>query len=184
MRAILLLLAAAPLALADKPILECRFGKIPKPVIEVKTVKPDPAQEKCLAVTIYGEARGESDNGKIAVAWTAMNRATKKTVKSVCKVVLAPKQYSIFNNNPALRMAAMSLNVEPRQKNVIDVASWHRSLELARGVFRKEIGDPTAGATHYLAPVVMKSKGYTIPAWARKFTFKGKIDNQLFYKEI
>ena len=181
MRAILLLLAVVPLALADKPILECRFGKIPKSVIEIKTVKPDPTQEKCLAVTIYGEARGESDNGKIAVAWTAMNRATKK---SICKVVLAPKQFSIFNNNPALRMAAMSLNVEPRQKNVIDVASWQRAVSIARAVYRKEISDPTLGATHYLAPVVMKAKGYIIPKWARKFIFKGKIDNQLFYKEI
>lgn len=179
MRAILLLLAAVPLTLVDTPVILCQFGNIPKPVSHV--AKSDPVQEKCLATMVYGEARGETDNGKIAVAWTAMNRASKKTV---CKVVLAPKQYSIFNNNPALRMAAMSLNVEPKQKNVIDSASWQRSLELARAVYRKEISDPTAGSTHYLAPTLMKAKGYTIPQWARKFTFMGKIDNQMFYKEI
>lgn len=178
MRAILLLLLAVPLVITEQAVIHVRHGT---PVPPKVVVVPDPVQEKCLATMVYGEARGETDNGKIAVAWTAMNRASKKTV---CKVVLAPKQYSIFNDNPTLRMAAMSLNVEPKQKNVVDSASWQRAVSIARAVYRKEISDPTEGATHYLAPVVMKTKGYTIPQWARKFTFKGQIDNQLFYKEI
>lgn len=138
-------------------------------------------QEKCLAVMVYGEARGESKNGMTAVAYTAMNRAAKKTL---CQVVLAPKQYSIFNNNPALRATAMSLHVEPEQKNPIDQKSWQASVEVAQKVIKQEVSDPTNGSTHYLAPKVMASKGYKYPRWAKEFELVAVVDNHKFYKPV
>lgn len=137
-------------------------------------------QAKCLATMVYGEARGESGKGKVAVAYTAMNRAGKKTV---CGVVLAPKQYSIFNDNPALKAAAMSLHLEPRQKNPIDKNSWTQSTEIAELVIRKQITDPTKGATHYLADKVMKIKGYKYPRWSREYQLVAIVDNHKFYKQ-
>lgn len=140
----------------------------------------DTAAEKCLATMIYGEARGETIEGMVAVAYTALNRAAKKTV---CGVVLAPKQYSIFNNNPALKAAALSLDIEPKQKNVIDSASWKRAMNVAEVVLNKALPDPTAGSTHYLAPIVMKAKGYTYPRWSREYKLVAIIDNHRFYKK-
>ena len=140
----------------------------------------DMKQAKCLATMIYGEARGESQTGKVAVAFTALNRAGKTTV---CKVVLAPKQYSIFNDNPSLKAAALSMNLEPRQKNIIDKAGWVQSTEVAELVIRKEIIDPTKGATHYLADKVMKLKGYQYPRWSREYQMVAVIDNHKFYKQ-
>lgn len=136
-------------------------------------------QEKCLAVMVYGEARGESNEGMTAVAYTALNRAAKKTL---CQVVLAPKQYSIFNNNPALRTAALSLHVEPAQKNEIDQKSWQKSVEVAAAVMRRKLPDPTAGATHYLAPKLMAIKGYRFPKWSREYKMVAMVDNHKFYK--
>ena len=138
-------------------------------------------QQKCLAVMIYGEARGESIKGKIAVAYTAANRAIKKPV---CKVVLAPKQYSIFNDNDALKSAAMSAHLEPTQKNSIDQKSWEESLSVAHAVMSKTVKDPTNGASHYLAPSLMKKLNYKYPKWSKVFKVTAVIDNHKFFKPI
>ena len=136
-------------------------------------------ETKCLATMVYGEARGEKETGMVAVAYSAMNRAKDKTV---CDVVLAPKQYSIFNNNPALRMAAMGADA-PKQKNITDNAGWEAAKKVAAAVIRGEVPDPTAGATHYVAPVVMAKKRYIYPRWTREFTQVAVIDNHVFYKQ-
>ncbi len=138
-------------------------------------VKVDPAQSKCLAVTIYGEARGESEQGQVAVAYTVKNRAVKKTL---CQVALAHKQYSIFNDNPELRMAALSPNLEPRQKNIIDKQSWEKAVLVADSVMLGMVQDPTMGATHYVAYKSLKH----IPRWTKKLKTVAKIDNHTFFK--
>lgn len=147
--------------------------------VSIIDAKKADKEVKCLATMIYGEARGEPEHGMVAVAWTAMNRATKKPV---CDVVLAPKQYSVFNDNPALRMAAMSLKVEPRQKNVIDQAGWQQSMRVARAVYQRTIADPTQGATHYVADKLMREKGYVYPQWTRQYTQVAIIENHRFFK--
>lgn len=139
----------------------------------------DVASEKCLATAIYGEAQGEPAIGKVAVAYTVLNRAVKKPV---CAVVLAPKQYSIFNNNPALRAAAMDLNLDPKQRNIVETWAWQESVKIAQMVMRKEIPDPTFGSTHYLAPNLMKRLKYKFPKWSRQYEVTVVINNHTFYK--
>lgn len=136
-------------------------------------------QEKCLATMIYGEARGEPYEGQVAVAYTAVNRARNR---SVCDVVLAPKQYSIFNDNPSLRAAAMNLDVEPNHKNYVDQQAWPKVVEVARAVFRKKVEDPTYGSTHYLAPVAMEILGYKYPRWAEEYRHVVTIHGHKFFK--
>lgn len=139
----------------------------------------DPKERKCLATMIYGEARGESQRGMAAVAWTAKNRAKNKTI---CEVVLAPMQYSVFNDNPSLRKAAMSLDVVPKQKNVIDEKSWQVALKVAEEVLTGKIKDPTKGSTHYLAPALMQQNGWEYPQWAKQYKLVAIIDNHKFFK--
>jgi len=150
-------------------------------ILPVKQEKIDLKQEKCLATMIYGEARGEAELGQIAVAYSAVNRATKKTI---CQVVLAPKQYSIFNNNPSLKMAALSLHIEPKQKNKIDTESWKRATKVARNVLTNKVSDPTDGATHYISPMAMNYLGYKYPKWSYVYTRVAVIDNHVFYKKL
>lgn len=139
----------------------------------------DRAQLDCLATMIYGEARGESRQGQVAVAYTAMNRAVKK---SICDVVLAPKQYSVFNNNPGLRAAAMSHQLEPDQKNLVDRSSWNLAQAVAYDVYTRKVADPTDGATFYVADRVMKAKGYRYPKWTRQYKVVAVIENHRFFK--
>lgn len=179
MRYFALLLALAPATMHHHNLPEW-----PKPIgsIEVDVeadVKVSADQVKCLATMVYGEARGESFTGKVAVAYTALNRATTKTL---CQVVLAPKQYSIFNNNPALKIAATSLHIEPKQKNNIDEDSWEESKRVAHLVAKRLIKDPTQGATHYFAPKLMAIKKYKYPKWISQYTLVAVIDQHRFYK--
>lgn len=139
----------------------------------------DPVEKKCLATMIYGEARGEPTQGQIAVAYTAMNRAHSKTV---CDVVLAPYQYSVFNGNSKLKQVAISLDLEPNFRNDQDQHSWKLALEIAKKVLNRGVPDPTQGATHYLAPRLMASSGYRYPRWSRQYTLVVVIDNHRFYR--
>ncbi len=175
---IALSLAFIPLMLASEPDVP-HLGNCYKPK-GFTIPKIDQKELKCLATMVYGEARGEPDEGMLAVAYTAKNRAVKS---SVCKVVLAPYQYSVFNDNPALRMAAMSLKVEPKQHNIIDKDGWNRSREAALIALENSIPDPTNGGTHYLAPIAMKALGYGTPNWAISYQKVAVIKNHVFFKE-
>jgi len=142
-------------------------------------VPVDPKQVKCLAITVFGEARGEPRLGKVAVAYTAVNRAKTATI---CKVVLAPMQYSVFNNNPSLRAAALSKTMEPHTINSIDKENWNESVKIARDVLSKRIPDPTNGGTHFFSAKVMAIKNYTYPRWIKKFKLVAVIGDHQFFK--
>ena len=170
----LLLLALVPTTLGLGQPMMCF-----KPHHTPKVVKVDMKQIKCLATAIYGEARSEPERGQVAVAYTALNRAVKKTL---CQVVLQPKQYSVFNNNATLRNIAISPSKTPNQKNEIDKQSWQMALQVAHKVAHRAVPDPTGGATFYLADKVMKAKGYKYPVWSKQFEVMAIIDNHKFYK--
>ena len=142
--------------------------------------RPNTAQEKCLAVTIYGEARSEPMQGQIAVAYTILNRAAKH--RTLCDVALAPMQYSVFNNNPKLRAIAVSLHLIPSDANIINQRSWAQAVQVAQMVARKAVQDPTNGATHYVADRLMHTKHYHYPKWTKQYTLVKVIENHKFYK--
>ena len=173
MRYLLLTLAFVPAAVQIGTPMICYMD----PSIESAV---DSQEEKCLATMVYGEARGEPEKGQIAVAHTAMNRSSKKTI---CEIVLAPKQYSIFNNNPELRKVAQSLVLEPRQKNIIDSAGWAQAQRVAKLVLQGKTVDFSNGATHYIADRVMKIKGYKYPKWSRKYTQVAMIGDHRFFRD-
>lgn len=152
------------------------FGE---PTIVSVGVQPDTSQIKCLATMVYGEARGEPELGQVAVAYTAINRATNSTV---CDVVLAPKQYSVFNDNPALVAVAKNPRIDLKHAGQVDVESWKLAIKVARLVIRKKVQDPTQGSTHYLAPAAMDALGYEYPRWSKEYMMTAVIFNHQFYK--
>ncbi len=115
------------------------------------------AEQTCLALNIYHEARGEAPSGQMAVAMVTMNRlANPKYPKSVCGVVYQTKQFSWTGDKildvpkdlqawgSAKRLAAFVYEKYPR---------FHRQT---RGAI-----DITRGAVHYYAPK------YANPQWAQ-----------------
>lgn len=97
--------------------------------------------DEVAARTLWGECRGESDLGKLAVAWVIRNRVKSgrwgSTPAAVC---LANLQFSAWNAN------------DPNRRKMLELDE--NDLDLARCRFAwasSETGDdPTHGAMHYL----------------------------------
>ncbi len=124
-----------------------------------------------LARTIWGEARGESTDGKKAVASVILNRLKKpdrfgSTIEGVCQ---KPFQFSCWNDNdPNL----------PKLK-VVDSSEAHfaECLSIAKEAVEGSLIDSTLGADHYHTTGVS-------PAWAQGKTSCKKIGDHLFYNNI
>lgn len=125
-----------------------------------------------LARTIYGESRGESLFGKIAVAYTIVNRASRPSWwgKTVMEVCLKPWQYSCWN--------AADPNSKLIKEVTLESHSFRDCFGVACLVLNRTMDDPTNGATHYYAlsmPVP--------PKWAASLKATGVIGGHKFFVE-
>lgn len=85
-----------------------------------------PVQVVCIAQAVYGEARGESDLGKRAVAHVILNRAKKRGI-TPCQVIREPGQFQF------------------KYKTKYSGKTWKKCYTLAL----YPGGDPTGGATYF-----------------------------------
>ena len=117
-------------------------------------IYPDPIRlpreqdDVCLlALTVLGEAEGEPDLGKYAVAWVIKNRMLRKKC-GVAEVALAPWQFSCWNrlNNP--RRSFLEDTIMKSAKN-LPLAVWTACVRAAHETLDGLAEDPTEGATHY-----------------------------------
>lgn len=130
-----------------------------------------------LARTLWGEARGESLAGQIAVAWTIRNRVFDGKAKSwwgegYAGVCQKPYQFSCWNKN------------DPNYVFLIGIKQIaFRELAQARiaadQVVDGKVEDPTGGATHYYATTMPKA-----PAWAAKAKQTLKLGHHVFFKDV
>lgn len=122
---------------------------------------------QCLALTIYGEARGESVEGRIAVGCVVRNRmaAQQKPARRIC---LADQQFSCWNRgidtNHQRMLAVAELLLQPDRP--LSDPLLKESLFLAQGLIGGALTDNTEGATHYLTTRLYESNG--APTWAQK----------------
>ena len=130
-----------------------------------------------LARMLFGEARSCSDSEKVAIAYTAINRANdgkKWNGETVREVILKPYQYSCFNYNDRNR----SKLFDPEK---YDAKSFQKCLAIAEAVLTKKYADPTNGATHYHTLNIK-------PRWAKSSKMKkiGRIKDSahIFYREL
>lgn len=122
-----------------------------------------------LARTIWGEARGEPFEGKVAVAWVILNRADKggwwgSTITEVCK---KPSQFSCWNANDPNSARLPLVNFSD--------ASFPDCLKAVGGVLSGNCPDPTGAATHYHTLTVL-------PSWALNKSPITTIGQHVFYK--
>lgn len=125
-----------------------------------------------MARTVWGEARGESDAGRAAVAWVIKNRASQpgwwgRDIETVC---LKKWQFSCWNpTDPnSVKCAMVSEKIDK---------GFERIKEICRSVLSCETEDPTNGATHYHTKSIS-------PAWAMKIDPCAEIGNHKFYKGV
>lgn len=138
--------------------------------------------EVTLAMTIYGEARGESRTGKLLVGQVVLNRVNdphkrkwfgfkdgEATIQSVCT---APSQFSCFNKN------------DPNRYKLLDPHTYDylECIKAARIVLDGAFPDLTKESTHYFNPNV--ADPFASGAWKREKMLKTvSCGNHDFYRE-
>ncbi len=123
------------------------------------------------ARTLYGEARGEPEEGQRAVAHVLVNRMKLgRWGKTLAEVSMARKQFSCWNDD------------DPNRPKMVGLSDDDPLLvRLCEHVEDAMSGEPdmTNGATHYHAASME-----TYPAWALDATKCGQIGNHIFYKDV
>lgn len=117
-----------------------------------------------VSLCVYHEARGEPDEGKIAVAQVILNRAEQRGI-SVKEVILQPGQFSWVNDgNPN--------DIKNHSAFAVCMEAIIKCLD------QRLQGDTLQGANLYHAD-------YIKPTWSRssKVKFLGQVGRHLFYKE-
>ena len=130
----------------------------------------------CLAKNIYFEARSESTAGRIAVAWTVINRVRhKRFPNSVCEVVEQGLKYE--NGFPKRNKCQFSWYCDGQPDIIRDVHEWRDAYRLASYIStgRDHLVDITDGSLWYHAD-------YVYPKWAKHKRKTAKIDTHIFYR--
>ena len=125
------------------------------------------------SLTIHGEARGCTQEGRTAVAHTIINRCKAKSwwgrgVKdhvshSVAAVCLKPNQFSCWNANDPNSQLLESL--QEQYRTAIEDKTCRASLKALIDAADGYIPDMTGGATHYLT--IRLHQSVRAPAWAK-----------------
>lgn len=122
---------------------------------------------QALAVTLYGEARGEAVEGRIGVGCVVRNRmaAQQKSARRVC---LADRQFSCWNRDESSNhqrvLGAGERLLIPDQP--ITDPLLRECLFLAEGIVTGVLTDNTDGATNYLTTALYEHD--RAPSWAHK----------------
>lgn len=122
-----------------------------------------------MARTIWGEARGETFEGKIAVAWVIKNRADNPgwwghEIAGVCR---APWQFSCWLENDPNRVKLLAVGASD--------SALKECLAVTAGVLTGIYADPTGGSNHYHTVGIS-------PKWSVGQKPNAKIGAHLFFK--
>ncbi|MFD1695213.1 cell wall hydrolase [Roseibium aestuarii] len=137
--------------------------------------KPLPAsaysdkEQKCLAEAIYFEARGENEDGQVAVAQVVLNRVKNPAYPdSICGVV--------YQNQNKRNRCQFSFACDGIPDRISQPASWSTAKKLAKQVTSGERYLKMVDAsTHYHAT-------YVAPRWRKSMAKRGQIGLHVFYK--
>ena len=132
------------------------------------------SEKQILALAIYGEARGESTEGKIAVGSVILERVKRNKWygQGVHGVILKPWQFSCFNENDPNYQRLLHIAEQWDEEITINMAlndCYGIAAHLLDGTI-----SPNVEATHY--------KVYTCDAsWAKKLTKIARIGTHEFF---
>ncbi len=129
------------------------------------------SEVELLACFIWGEARGEKVEGKLAVVHVVLNRVKARSYYggTIQDVILKPGHFTCFKEN------------DPNLAQILKLPSCDREFALCKAIAELATrghlkNDPTGGATHF-------HRVNSTPAWAPKLTYLRQIGNHVFYRE-
>ena len=117
-----------------------------------------------VALTLLGEARGETFEGMAGVASVIQTRMIERN-QSAKQVCLSTKQFSFCNGGVS----------ESTKRKLLATAQGKNALHLADLVIHKQMPDIVRGANHYHAISVS-------PKWAKNTKLVATIRNHKFYR--
>lgn len=141
------------------------------------------SNRQIVALTIWGEARGEPVEGQLAVGCVIRNRVRNGAGWSA--VCLAPMQFSCFNADSQERSAMLSVcqtlshESELAAQGVALSPVLRQCLWLADGIIDGSALDVTHGATHYLTCAIYATFP---PKWAQNTPVLDTIGQHVFLK--
>lgn len=134
-----------------------------------------------LALTIIGEARGESIEGQVAVGNVIKNRLIKNPIryKNYHDVCLRPAQFSCWNigdpNRPMLEELAHKMILGEFKPDL-----YHRQcMFVAQGIVEDDLIDNTSGAQNYMTNLLFY--GEKKPKWADNARNVNSIGQHVFF---
>ncbi len=113
-------------------------------------------EEDQIVRTVWGEANGQPLAGQQAVAHVIKTRA-KASGQSTQDVIFAPHQFEPWNTARRSQLEGLD-PTSPEYQRILQ--------QVVRPVMTGQAQDPTGGATHFLNPALVKSRGDEIPGWA------------------
>jgi Cell Wall Hydrolase len=120
--------------------------------------------------TVIGEAGDEPELGKAAVAHVIFNRMKQKDANDAASVVLAPKQFTTWQDRPA-ELARIS----PRSK------AYQDAYDIVQNAAGGDIPDPTNGALNYANIDIVRRAGNTSAMkWINRMDNVSKIGSHTF----
>lgn len=125
---------------------------------------------KYMALTVWGEARGEPYPGKVAVAWVLYNRAVHDNM-SLQAVATAKWQFSCWNKGDPNN----SLITDPKFNT--NIQSFRDSMAACIEVLDAENPDATKGSRHYCVTTLN-------PDWAKGHTPVYTVGMHKFYNDV
>lgn len=128
-----------------------------------------------IALTIFGEARGEPVEGQVAVACVIRNRVKDKRwpddFRGVC---LQPRQFSCWNEGDPTYAAV--IRAATQAKSGQHLPAMLQAMWIAQGVYDDLVQDITRGSNHYYADHI------AAPSWSEKMILTVKKGHHLFFR--
>jgi spore germination cell wall hydrolase CwlJ-like protein len=124
-------------------------------------------ERRCLAISIYFEARGEPVNGQVAVGQVILNRVRSPLFpETICGVVYQGQM------NPGCQF---SFTCDGKSDNPRNDEQWAQAQDIAKRIMAGELWLPEVGySTYYHA-------NYVSPYWKGSMSKIDKIGRHIFY---
>jgi len=140
--------------------------------------------KQIMGLTIYGEARGEPDEGKIAVGSVILERVDKKSWmgKSIQEVCLKPYQFSCYlPNDPNFPQLKNIANDWDNQYNISQVLQncYGIASGLIDGSIPRTPEIAEAHAYQYLTVALLNSPN--CPSWVKSMKEVCRVGAQVFF---
>jgi spore germination cell wall hydrolase CwlJ-like protein len=129
-----------------------------------------------MALTMWGEARSQSEEGMRAVGHVIHNRwLAKRHGTHVTDTVSAAWQFSCWNEGDPNRAAMLNIEALPTESE--DHRLWLAAKRVAGEILSGRSADPTGGALFYHTTAVQ-------PRWSQGVAPVTQIGNHLFFRAV